>query len=91
MTPEKVKKNLFLPDWLAGQLDAEGEKAGGPGLVAGAALWSFLELEPAGRIEALQGFQRAMLDRSYGQTAKRIVKKAAAARQRSPGSRPIEP
>ena len=84
MNSEKTKKNLFLPTWVCEVLDKEGERVGGPGLIAGAAIMAFCSSSPKDRAEMIEKYHKREISEAYGLTEKpkkggkmsRVVKNA---------------
>ena len=88
MASKKEKKTLYFPSWLVVGLTKEGDVAGGPGLIAAAAINAFLGLSPEQRVEAIKAFQDRDLRESYGLMAKEIVDVAVKARRDAEKSQP---
>jgi len=61
----KIKKTLYIPDWIAELLDAEGEKYEGPGTVASAAIMFFCQLKEKDKIKALKAYKEREIQRAY--------------------------
>jgi len=70
---KKIKKNLFLPDWIAEIIDREGAKTDGAGVVVSAAVYNFNRMPPNKKIETLQAYTAEELKKAYDADASEIV------------------
>ena len=73
---EKVKKTLYLPDWVADLLDREGQKYDGPGVVAASAITSFCLMSDPDKVKTIQDYRSKEVERAYLDTQS-IVESAA--------------
>lgn len=73
---EKIKKCLYLPDWVADLLDKEGETYDGPGVVASAAITAFCGLKKNEKMKIVQNYRTQEVKRAY-QDTKDIVENAS--------------
>ena len=55
---EKIRKTLYLPDWIVEKLDSEGEKYDGPGVFAAAAIWMFCKLPDNEKVKCYEDFRK---------------------------------
>jgi hypothetical protein len=62
---EKIRKTVYVPDWIGELLDTEGGCYDGPGVVVSAAIYEFCCLTKKGKIEALNAFRQAEISRAY--------------------------
>lgn len=62
----KSRKTLYLPDWVIKRLDAEGEIADGPGLVAAAAIFHFCNKKHDEKRDMLKAYLTVDIDSTYG-------------------------
>lgn len=62
---KKIRKTLYIPDWIANTLDEEGEKHDGPGVVVSAAIYAFCRLSPDRRISAIQEYRNEEVVKDY--------------------------
>jgi len=62
---KKIRKTLFLPEWIVNSLDTEGEKYGGPGVVASAAINAFCNLSDSKKKEVLQNYRTKEIEIAY--------------------------
>jgi len=62
---EKINKNLSIPLWIAELLDREGERLGGPGEAAAAAIYTFCNMDNRGKNEALKQYKAKEADLRY--------------------------
>ena len=72
---EKIKKNLFLPEWIAAILDAEGEIYDGPGVAVAAMIYDFSLREKQEKLRAIQQYRAKEAAVAYAE-AKEDDKKA---------------
>lgn len=63
----KIRKTLYLPNWLADILDSEGEAYDGPGVVAAASIHSFSKMNKKNKISTLQNFRSKEIEVAYNQ------------------------
>ena len=54
---EKIKKSLYVPDWIVEVLDREGENYDGPGVVAATSIHSFCSMPEKAKKEALKKYR----------------------------------
>ena len=73
---EKIRKTLYLPDWIAEKLDAEGPRYDGPGVVAATAIHAFCKASDAEKKAMLKSFRQSEIDHAY--SAESIVAAAEA-------------
>lgn len=73
---EKIKKCLYLPDWVADLLDKEGETYEGPGVVASAAITAFCGLKKNEKMKIIQNYRTEEVKRAY-LDSKDVVENAA--------------
>lgn len=66
---EKIRKTLYLPNWIAELLDSEGERGNGPGVIAAAAISLFCRLSDKDKIAALKTYQEEEIEKSYAPNA----------------------
>jgi len=64
---KKIRKTLYLPEWLADILDLEGEAYDGPGVVASASIQSFSEMDKKNKIATLKNFRSKEIEIAYKQ------------------------
>ncbi len=62
---EKIRKTIYVPEWIATFLDDEGKKYDGPGVVFAAAIYSFKKLSKSQKIKALQEYREREISRAY--------------------------
>lgn len=55
---KKIKKTLYIPDWIADLVDTEGEKYDGPGVVTAAAIWMFGKLPDKDKAKCYEDFRK---------------------------------
>jgi len=70
---KKIRKTLYLPEWVGNLLDVEGEKYGGPGIVASAAISSFALLSDNEKKRILQNYRNKEIEIAYSKDAADIV------------------
>lgn len=88
---EKVNKNLFLPGFVAEELDTEGELYGGPGAVAAAAIYHFCHSDNSKKGEIMLAFREMEIRAAYADEVDDIVSEAEAAAQKQRlGRKPLE-
>ena len=63
---KKIRKTLYLPEWLADILDSEGEAYDGPGVVAAASIHSFSKMDKKNKISTLRNFRSKEIEIAYG-------------------------
>lgn len=63
---KKVRKTLYLPEWITEVLDNEGEKYDGPGVVAAAAINAFDEMDKKNKKSKLKSFRDKEIEIAYG-------------------------
>jgi len=63
---KKVRKTLYLPEWITLILDNEGEKYDGPGVVAAAAINAFDEMDKTNKKSKLKSFRDKEIEIAYG-------------------------
>ncbi len=61
----KLNKNLYLPVWIIEMLDVEGDRYGGPGVVAATAINAFCKANNTQKRTMLRTFRQAEIDRIY--------------------------
>jgi hypothetical protein len=66
MGQKKDKKTLYLPDWLIELIDREGDRYGGAGILAGAAIWNFCRIPESERVKILQEYRIKEIQEAYG-------------------------
>lgn len=88
-TGKKINKNLFLPEWLIPLLDMEGERFGGPGIVASAAIYHLLALPVKDRIAAVDAFH-ALLKCAAGATRRLSRSEGIPAKGKSHLGHPVQ-
>jgi hypothetical protein len=66
---EKIRKTLYLPDWVCEILDREGEAYDGPGVVAAAAITAFCEMQPDSKVEKLERYRSREIKAAYSAEA----------------------
>jgi len=64
--PEKVRKTLYLPDWVVEYLDAEGNISDGPGLIAAAAIYHFCIKSHQIKKKMLKDYINHAIEVTYG-------------------------
>lgn len=62
---EKIRKTLYLPEWLEQILTSEGDKYDGPGVVAAAAINGFNELNDENKKLMLKRFRDKEIEIAY--------------------------
>ncbi len=82
MDSEKVKKSLLLFDFVVDDLDREGERYGGPGIVASAAIYHFCHLSKKEKETVLTDFRVTEIKAAYADEVDEIVSEAEAAAQK---------
>lgn len=88
---EKKRKTLYLPAFVCEELDVEGEKYDGPGVVASAAINAFCALSDTKKKVALQNYRTKEIELAYADEVDDIVSEAeAAVRKRKPGRKPLK-
>ena len=65
---EKIRKTLYLPDWIAEYLDKECEKLDGPGYVVATAIYNFYNMTTEAKKEALSLYKEAEIERAYAES-----------------------
>ncbi len=88
---EKKRKTLYLPVFVCEELDVEGEKYDGPGVVVSAAISAFCAMPDAKKKIALQNYRTKEIEAAYADEVDDIVSEAeAAVREQKPGRKPLE-
>lgn len=88
---EKKRKTLYLPGFVCEELDVEGEKYDGPGVVASAAINAFCAMSDDKKKLALQNYRTKEIELAYADEVDQIVSEAEAAVQKQkPGQKPLE-
>ncbi|HEG42828.1 MAG TPA: hypothetical protein ENH94_02150 [Phycisphaerales bacterium] len=86
---EKKRKTLYLPAFVCEELDVEGEKYDGPGVVASAAINAFCTMPDAEKKIVLQNYRAKEIEFAYADEVDDIVSEAeAAAEKQKQGQRP---
>lgn len=62
---EKIRKTLYLPQWLVEILDSEGEIYDGPGVVAAASIHNFSKMKKKNKISVLENFRSHEIQKAY--------------------------
>lgn len=73
---EKIRKTLYLPDWIANLLDKEGAKYDGPGVVASSAIMAFCLMKDSEKVKVIQSYRNKEVEKAYFDT-QAIVENAA--------------
>lgn len=73
---QKLRKTLYLPEWVAELLDNEGQKYDGPGVVASAAITAFCSMKDKEKVRTIQNYRNEEVKRAYFDT-QAIVENAA--------------
>ena len=63
---EKIKKTLYLPEWIVELLIAEEDSSGGQGIAAAAAIYDFCRKERLSKKKILQEFAVQDIESTYG-------------------------
>jgi hypothetical protein len=66
MKENKVKKNVYVPDWVSKTIDTEGEFYGGPGVVIAASVCLFSRLSQDAKQTALENFRKQEIAHAFG-------------------------
>ena len=69
----KKGRNFYVPDFVSEMLDSEGERYGGPGVVASSAILMFFNASDKAKRDAVKSFRDAEIDLAYDGLACRGV------------------
>lgn len=64
----KLKKNLFIEDWLVKMMDVEALQAGGQGELASAAIYNFCTAPKEHKAQMLLDYRKKEVSMSYNET-----------------------
>jgi hypothetical protein len=73
----KIRKTLYLPNWIVESLDKEGEKLDGPGEFASAAIYCLCNMTNRAKKEALNLYKSAEIERAYADEDEQAASQSA--------------
>lgn len=84
---EKIRKTIYIPAWIAEELDAEGDRYDGPGVVVAASIQAFCNLSEQQKIKAIQDYRNVEVEKAYQTDAADIINAQSAADQAASSAR----
>jgi hypothetical protein len=66
---KKVKKTLYIPEWVVKLLDVEGDRYDGPGVAISTMIYHFSNISMTEKVLAVESFRKKEIEMAYSEWA----------------------